>query len=72
MLIISPVDTLLLVAMELPMSEMLSEIRHEEGKEAIDDYEECLTYCSLEDRKFSNVDDCQAVCMERHLQGNYF
>ncbi|WP_320663932.1 hypothetical protein [Prochlorococcus sp. MIT 1223] len=36
----------------------------------IDDYLECITYCSVEN--FADGNDCQTICMERHLQGNYF
>ena len=37
---------------------------------AIDDYLECVTYCSVENLAEGN--DCQTICMERHLQSNYF
>ncbi len=36
----------------------------------IDDYLECVTYCAVEN--FAEGNDCQTICMERHLQGNYF
>ena len=36
----------------------------------IDDYLECVTYCSVEN--FEKGEDCQIICMERYLQGNYF
>ncbi len=36
----------------------------------IDDYFECVTYCSVEN--FAEENDCQTICMERHLMGNYF
>lgn len=36
----------------------------------IDDYLECITYCSVEN--FAEGNECQTICMERHLQGNYF
>ena len=39
-------------------------------KDPIDDYLECVTFCSLENRIEEN--DCQTICMERHLQVNYF
>ncbi len=38
--------------------------------EPIDDYLECVTYCLVEDLAEEN--DCQTICMQRHLQGNYF
>ncbi len=36
----------------------------------IEDFLECVTYCSLEN--FADGNDCQTICMERYLQGNYF
>ena len=36
----------------------------------IDDYLECITYCSVEN--FAEANDCQSICMERHLKENYF
>ena len=36
----------------------------------IDDYLECITYCSVENLAEGN--DCQTICMERHLKGNYY
>ena len=42
----------------------------EDQIDPIDDYLECITYCSVEN--FAEGNDCQTICMERHLQGNYF
>ena len=42
----------------------------ENQSEAIDDYLECITYCSVENLAEGN--DCQIICMERHLKRNYF
>ena len=50
------------------MNKLLSEISNEEAREAIDDYFECTTFCSLN----SQESDCQTICMERHLKENYF
>ena len=36
----------------------------------IDDYLECVTFCSVSDRAEEN--DCQTICMERHLKATYF
>ncbi len=36
----------------------------------IDDYLECVTFCSVSDRAEEN--DCQTICMERHLKKSYF
>ena len=36
----------------------------------IDDYLECVTYCSISSS--AEEDDCQTICMERHLKSSYF
>jgi len=36
----------------------------------IEDYLECVTYCSVSSRAEEN--DCQTICMERHLKKSYF
>ena len=36
----------------------------------IDDYLECVTFCSVSNRAEEN--DCQTICMERHLKKTYF
>ena len=36
----------------------------------IDDYIECVTYCSISSSADEN--DCQTICMERHLKSSYF
>ena len=36
----------------------------------IDDYLECVTYCSISSSAEEN--DCQTICMERHLKISYF
>ena len=36
----------------------------------IDDYIECVTYCSISSSAEEN--DCQTICMERHLKSHYF
>ncbi len=50
------------------MSKSIDHFRREETKQAIDDYFECATFCSVEE----NENECQTICMERHLKGNYF
>ena len=50
------------------MNKVLGKMNSEKDREAIDDYFECTTYCSLHDKE----DDCQTICMERHLKRNYF
>ncbi len=37
-------------------------------REAIDDYFECTSFCSTDE----SMSDCQTICMERFLQGEYF
>ena len=36
----------------------------------IDDYLECVNYCSISGSAEEN--DCQTICMERHLKSFYF
>ena len=36
----------------------------------IEDYLECVTYCSISSSAEEN--DCQTICMERHLKKSYF
>ena len=36
----------------------------------IEDYLECVTYCSISSSAEEN--DCQTICMERHLKTSYF
>ncbi len=36
----------------------------------IDDYLECVTYCSIS--SIAEENDCQTICMERHLKSSYF
>ncbi len=36
----------------------------------IDDYLECVTYCSISNTTAEN--HCQTICMERHLKSSYF
>ena len=36
----------------------------------IDDYLECVTYCSVSNSADEN--DCQTICMERHLKSSFF
>ncbi len=50
------------------MNEATKTMSHLKKEEAIDDYFECTTYCSVNE----DNTDCQTICMERHLKGNYF
>ena len=42
----------------------------QEQVDPIEDYLECVTYCSISSRAEEN--DCQTICMERHLKSSYF
>ena len=42
----------------------------ESQADPIDDYLECVTYCSISSSAEEN--DCQTICMERHLKSSYF
>ena len=43
---------------------------YEKQIDPIDDYLECVTFCSVSNR--AEEDDCQTICMERHLKTTYF
>ena len=44
--------------------------KHQSQADPIDDYLECVTYCSISSNAEDN--DCQTICMERHLKSSYF
>ncbi len=50
------------------MDKIMDGRRFEKETEAIDDYFECTSFCSIEE----SMSDCQTICMERFLKGNYF
>ena len=62
-ILVIAIESLLMITTNLRTSKELQ-------NEAIDDYLECVTYCSVEN--FAEGNDCQTICMERHLQRNYF
>ena len=39
-------------------------------EDPIDDYLECVTYCSVS--SIAEENECQTICMERHLKSFYF
>ncbi len=45
-------------------------LRQQAQVDPIDDYLECVTYCSISSSAEEN--DCQTICMERHLKSAYF
>ncbi len=36
----------------------------------IDDYFQCLSYCDIHPKGIDN--DCEIICMERHLKDHYW
>ena len=50
------------------MENTLDEISDVKVRESIDDYFECTSFCSIDE----SISDCQTICMERFLKGNYF
>ena len=36
----------------------------------IDEYLQCLSYCDIHPKGIDN--DCEVICMERHLKANYW
>ena len=36
----------------------------------IDEYFQCLSYCDIHPKGIDN--DCEVICMERHLKANYW
>ena len=36
----------------------------------IDEYLQCLSYCDIHPKGIDN--DCEVICMERHLKTNYW
>jgi len=61
-------NKLLLVRKGSLMDNTLDKSREAIEREAIDEYFECTSFCSIDE----SLSDCQTICMERFLQGNYF
>ena len=36
----------------------------------IDEYFQCLSYCDIQPKGIDN--ECEVICMERHLKSNYW
>ena len=36
----------------------------------IDEYFQCLSYCDIHPKGIDN--DCEVICLERHLKANYW
>ena len=41
-----------------------------ENTNPIDEYFQCLSYCDIHPKGIDN--DCEVICMERHLKANYW
>ncbi len=50
------------------MENRAKEITDVKERESIDDYFECMSFCSIDE----NMTDCETICMERFLKGKYF
>ncbi|ABX08543.1 hypothetical protein [Prochlorococcus marinus] len=50
------------------MENTVDKITSAQEREAIDDYFECTSFCSVDE----SLSDCQTICMERFLKGEYF
>ena len=68
MLVREVTDRLIVISGVICMDKTIDEIRLTKESEAIDDYFECTTFCSIDE----SLSDCQTICMERFLKGNYF
>jgi len=55
---------------EFVMNKIDNKSRTQGQADPIDDYLECVTYCSISSSAEEN--DCQTICMERHLKSSYF
>ena len=52
------------------MNSIESKKTYDAKSDPIDDYLECVSYCSISSSIEEN--DCQTICMERHLKSTYF
>ena len=52
------------------MNKIDTKLMSQSHTDPIDDYLECVTYCSISNSGEEN--DCQTICMERHLKSSYF
>ena len=46
------------------------EVRKTDQSNPIDEYFQCLSYCDIHPKGIDN--DCEVICMERHLKANYW
>ena len=50
------------------MENTVNEVISLKETEAIDEYFECTSFCPIDE----SISDCQTICMERFLKGEYF
>ncbi|MBO8204661.1 hypothetical protein [Prochlorococcus marinus] len=46
------------------------EVNKTDKSNPIDEYFQCLSYCDIHPKGIDN--DCEVICMERHLKANYW
>ena len=46
------------------------EVSKADQSNPIDEYFQCLSYCDIHPKGIDN--DCEVICMERHLKDNYW
>ena len=46
------------------------EVKKADQSNPIDEYFQCLSYCDIHPKGIDN--DCEVICMERHLKDNYW
>ena len=46
------------------------EVNKTDKSNPIDEYFQCLSYCDIHPKGIDN--DCEVICMERHLKSNYW
>ncbi len=60
-----------LIKMQKTFMNTIDTKKNSQGQvDPIEDYLECVTYCSISSSAEEN--DCQTICMERHLKSSYF
>ena len=67
---VNPHSMLLINSEDLIMNNNERRNGIEKRIDPIDDYLECVTFCSVSNKAEEN--DCQTICMERHLKKTYF
>jgi len=47
-----------------------AKVDNNDSSNPIDEYFQCLSYCDIHPKGIDN--DCEFICMERHLKSNYW